>query len=108
MTIASSRVIVYWRPYCPYCVRLRRGLRREGIDFAEVNIWKEPEAAKLVRSHAGGNETVPTVAVGEMLMINPSAPQVLDVIREHHPEFVTHRATSGGGRWNFPLRKHRT
>lgn len=42
-----------------------------------VNIWDDPEAAAFVRSVARGNETVPTVAVGEIAMVNPSVKDVL-------------------------------
>ncbi len=66
----------YWRPGCPYCASLLRGLRRRGIAFDSVNIWEDPQAAARVRAVANGNETVPTVFVGEQALVNPSAAQV--------------------------------
>ena len=81
-------ITVYWRPGCPYCVRLRSRLRRLGVQAREVNIWVEPEAAAVVRSFAGGNETVPTVVIDEVGMVNPSARQVLNELRRIAP----HRA----------------
>lgn len=74
----SSRpeVVVYARPGCPYCVSLRAGLRRSGVAFREVNIWDDPDAAAFVRSVASGNETVPTVTVGTISMVNPTARRV--------------------------------
>jgi glutaredoxin len=48
------------RPRCPYSFRLRRKLRRRGLPFREVNIWRDAAAAAAVRAAAGGNETVPT------------------------------------------------
>ena len=65
--------MVYSRPGCPYCFTLRADLQRAQLPFREVNIWEHPEAAAFVRSVARGNETVPTVTVGDVSMVNPSA-----------------------------------
>ena len=72
-------VTVYWRPGCPFCRSLRRGLKQTGLPTQEVNIWSDPEAAAFVRTHAGGNETVPTVAIGQSVLVNPSARQVVSL-----------------------------
>lgn len=72
---------VYWRPGCPYCRMLLGPLRRTDLRLREINIWENPEAAARVRSVAGGNETVPTVFVGDHAMVNPSVRQVLDAVR---------------------------
>ncbi|MFZ9483308.1 MAG: glutaredoxin domain-containing protein [Ilumatobacteraceae bacterium] len=77
-------VTVYWRPGCPFCSRLFRGLDESAIDYESVDIWEHPEAAEFVRSVARGNETVPTVAVrcGEetISMVNPPAADVAQAI----------------------------
>jgi len=72
--------VVYWRPGCPFCSMLRAGLRRKGIPYREVNIWEDPEAAAFVRSVARGNETVPTVTVGSVSLVNPSAGEVAKLL----------------------------
>jgi glutaredoxin-like protein len=72
-------VEVYWRPGCPSCRMLLRPLRRSGLRLREVNIWDDPAAAARVRSVADGNETVPTVFIGDHAMVNPSVRQVLAV-----------------------------
>jgi glutaredoxin-like protein len=74
-------VEVYWRPGCPYCRMLLRPLRRSGLNLREFNIWDDPEAAAWVRSVADGNETVPTVFIGDQAMVNPSVRQVLAAAR---------------------------
>jgi glutaredoxin-like protein len=70
-------VTVYWRPGCGFCHILRRGLDRAGVERTEINIWEDPAAAAVVRSHARGNETVPTVLVGDVALVNPTAAEVL-------------------------------
>lgn len=76
---SSSEIELYTRPGCPYCFTLRTGLRRAGLTFREINIWENPDAAAFVRSVANGNETVPTVVVGAVQMVNPSARRVRTV-----------------------------
>ena len=71
----APTITVYWRPGCPFCMMLRRSLRRAGVATKEINIWDDPEAAATVRGAAGGNETVPTVEVGGRVLVNPSARQ---------------------------------
>ena len=74
-------VTFYWRSGCPFCMALRLGLRRDGLETVKRNIWKDPDAAAFVRSHAGGNETVPTVDIAGTVLVNPSARKVLAVAR---------------------------
>jgi glutaredoxin-like protein len=71
-----STATVYWRPGCPYCVRLKAGLRLTGTPHRLVDIHEDAEAAAFVRLHNGGDELVPTVAVGDLVLSNPGVRQV--------------------------------
>jgi hypothetical protein len=57
-----------------------RGLRANEVAFEEVNIWDDPTGTATVRALAHGNETVPTVVVGTVSLVNPSVATVLKVI----------------------------
>lgn len=81
----ESAVEFYWRPGCGFCMMLRAHLENAGLPLREVNIWEDPDAAARVRAAADGNETVPTVFVGPVAMVNPDIDQVLDAVREHAP-----------------------
>lgn len=85
---AIDAVHYYWRPGCPFCMLLERGLRKAGIETVDHNIWHDPEAAAIVRSYANGNETVPTVVVGTTGMVNPSAKQVAAHLAEVAPHLL--------------------
>ena len=78
--MSEPPVTVYWRPGCPFCAGLFRSLERAGILAERRNIWEDDEAAAFVRSVANGNETVPTVTVGDHAMVNPSVEQVAAAI----------------------------
>ena len=79
---AVGEITVYSRPGCPYCTTLKMGLKRTHTPFREVNIWSDPEAAMFVRSVANGNETVPTVTIGDVSLVNPSAGTVRRLAEE--------------------------
>lgn len=91
-------VTVYWRPGCPFCARLRHDLHAMGLPSREINIWTDRVAAARVRSVADGNETVPTVLVGEHALVNPSAAEVLARIRQAVPGYAPDPALARSGR----------
>ncbi|WP_327004631.1 hypothetical protein OHA72_58020 [Dactylosporangium sp. NBC_01737] len=68
---AAGRPIVYWRPGCQYCLRLRLRLLGRARHASWVNIWRDPDGAAAVRQVAGGNETVPTVILPDGAHVNP-------------------------------------
>lgn len=59
--VRDGRVIVYWRPGCVFCARLRLRLGPLARRATWVDIWADPEAAAFVRDVNGGAEIVPTV-----------------------------------------------
>ncbi|GIF03584.1 glutaredoxin domain-containing protein [Actinoplanes siamensis] len=74
----AGRPVVYWRPGCPYCLRLRARLGPDAARLEWVDIWKDPEGAAVVRGFADGNETVPTVVFGGEGFVNPDPQFVRD------------------------------
>src|SRR4051812_7742873 len=47
---ADGRPVVYWRPGCTYCLRLRLRLGRRAHRLHWVNIWRDPAGAAAVRA----------------------------------------------------------
>ena len=77
----DGRPVVYWRPGCPFCMRLRASLGRDAGKLHWVDIWDDPAGAASVRAVAGGDETVPTVVAGDRSFVNPAPSLVRDLIR---------------------------
>ncbi|MGW0424894.1 glutaredoxin domain-containing protein [Streptomyces sp. NPDC003015] len=67
----DGRPVVFWRPGCKYCLRLRIRLGRSAHQLHWVDIWRDPAAAAVVRAANDGNETVPTVIVAGEPRTNP-------------------------------------
>lgn len=70
--IEKSVPLIYWRPGCIFCLRLRVALLLRGKKAVWTNIRADAAAAARVRSVNDGNETVPTVFVGTGHRTNPS------------------------------------
>ena len=77
MTEPNATVDFYWRPGCGFCMMLDRRLSKAGIADRAGSGNVAITGSRFVRSVARGNETVPTVVVGDQAMVNPSAKQVL-------------------------------
>jgi mycoredoxin len=73
-------VTLYTRPGCPWSIRLERRLRRAGVAYDRIDIWSDDDAAAFVRSVARGHETVPTLVVGDQVLVNPKAATAIDAI----------------------------
>jgi mycoredoxin len=56
-----AQVTMYSTTWCGYCRRLKLQMDKAGIDYVEVDIERDPEAARYVESVNGGNQTVPTI-----------------------------------------------
>jgi len=70
---------MYSTTWCGYCHRLKAQLQRIGLEFDEVDIEQDPEAAAFVASVNDGNETVPTLVFDDgSTLTNPSLRQVQD------------------------------
>ncbi|MFN8157445.1 MAG: mycoredoxin [Candidatus Nanopelagicales bacterium] len=70
-------VTMYTTTWCGYCQRLKAQMTREGIEFTEVDIEHDPEAAAFVESVNGGNQTVPTLLFPDgSAATNPSIKEV--------------------------------
>jgi mycoredoxin len=91
VTPSSSQpaaITVYWRPGCGACSALLRQLDRLGVRIDTRDIWEDPTASARVRQVAGGHETVPTVFVGDVPLVNPTPDDVMRTAAAFAPELV--------------------
>lgn len=76
----DTDIVMYARPGCPFCTMLRADLAAAGLTYRERDIWQDPTAAAAVRKVANGNETVPTINVGDVWLVNPSVDEIRQAI----------------------------
>ncbi|MEZ5217028.1 MAG: NrdH-redoxin [Ilumatobacteraceae bacterium] len=85
-----AEIVMYQRPGCGFCTMLRRNLQRAEIVPGGRHLGRT-RAAAFVRSVANGcEETVPTIAIGTVAMVNPSLDEVIAAARQQAPDSVAH------------------
>jgi mycoredoxin len=56
-------ITVYSRPWCGSVMRAKRWLDQRNIPYTEVDITRDPAAARSVEELNGGFQSVPTILV---------------------------------------------
>ena len=73
----SSKFVMYSTRWCGPCKRLKAMLDADGIEFTEVDLEQDPDAAAIVERVNNGNQTVPTLVFSDgETMTNPSFAKV--------------------------------
>ena len=85
---AGDFVEFYTRRGCPISARLARQLQRRRLPMRYHDIWADERDAAFVRSVARGNETVPTVLIGDTALVAPSVRQVFAVLIDQAPHLL--------------------
>ena len=68
---------MYSTTWCGYCRRLKVQLDQAGLDYREVDIERDADAARFVEGVNGGNQTVPVIEFPNgRTATNPSLTQV--------------------------------
>lgn len=62
---------IYSAPWCPSCVSLKKWLETQGIPYHEKNV-DEPGVREEMNSRTNGNQTIPTLFIGDEYWVNPS------------------------------------
>lgn len=57
-------VLMYTKPWCPYCVRARQLLKSKGVEFTDINVSGKPELRQEMETRSG-RHTVPQIWIGE-------------------------------------------
>jgi mycoredoxin len=72
-----AQVTMYSTTWCGYCRRLKLQLDQAGISYEEIDIERDPDAARFVEGVNGGNQTVPVIRFpDETTATNPSLREV--------------------------------
>lgn len=66
-----EKIQVYTTTWCRDCHRAKWYLNEWGVEYEEIDIEKTPGAAQQVMDWANGRRVVPTILVGDRVLINP-------------------------------------
>lgn len=58
-------VEIYTSPLCGFCHSAKRLLSQKGVNFAEIDVWANPDRKPEMIQRANGGRTVPQIFVGD-------------------------------------------
>ena len=71
----QPRVLLFTTPTCSWCRRTKRYFREKGIRFKEIDVTRDPRAAKdLVRWT--GQMGVPVIRIGNQFVVGFDKPKI--------------------------------
>lgn len=74
--MGNGRAVVFWKPGCMFCERLLRAVGDDGR-VTWVNVRVDQEANDEVCRLNNGDELTPTAIIGDKVLRNPSAEELL-------------------------------
>jgi glutaredoxin 3 len=64
--LSTPPVLIYTKPYCPYCVRAVDLLQKKGVDYVEIDDAAfDPEKKREMIQKANGRTTFPQIFIGD-------------------------------------------
>jgi glutaredoxin len=76
----KPEVILYCTPWCPGCRAARDFLKQHRIEYVEVDIKQDRDAAARVRGWADGNETTPTFDIRGEIVVDWDRERVAELL----------------------------
>ena len=74
-TTSQPKVIVFSTPTCSYCTAAKSYFRQKGIKFRDVDVSKDPAAARdMVRR--SGQQGVPVIDIGGKIVVGFDRPRI--------------------------------
>lgn len=71
----KQRVIVFSTPTCTYCNRAKHYFRQQGVRFRDVDVSKDPAAARdMVRR--SGQQGVPVIDINGKIVVGFNKPEI--------------------------------
>jgi glutaredoxin-like YruB-family protein len=71
----QPKVIVFSTPTCTYCNAAKRYFRQKGIHFKDVDVSRDPAAARdMVRR--SGQQGVPVIDIGGKIVVGFNQPKI--------------------------------
>ena len=58
------KVVIYTKPFCPYCSRAEALLAKKGVDYEEIVASMDPELREEMRQRSG-RMTYPQIFIGD-------------------------------------------
>jgi glutaredoxin len=77
----QAEVVMYCTSWCPDCRRAREFFRAHHIDYQQINIMHDREAAQRLREWTGGDEITPTFTIHGTVVVGYSEDKLRALLR---------------------------
>lgn len=61
----ANSIEIYTSPLCGFCHAAKRLLKQKGVNFTEIDVFREPSRKAEMIERANGGRTVPQIFVGD-------------------------------------------
>ncbi|MGE0641575.1 MAG: glutaredoxin family protein [Thermoanaerobaculia bacterium] len=78
--MADLTLDLYTTGWCPDCRIAKRVLGELGVDYREIDIEQDPQAAQLVIRENQGRRRVPTIAISDRFYGNPRPAELRSLV----------------------------
>lgn len=68
-----NKPILYSADWCAYCQTTKKWLAQNDVDY-ELKDVDDPAIREEMNQKADGNQTIPTLVIGDEYYVNPSVP----------------------------------
>ena len=75
-----THVTMYSTTWCGYCRRLKRQMDEAGISYEVIDVDVHEGYDERIIAATGGFRVVPTLEVGEKLLVNPTIREVEEAL----------------------------
>ena len=58
-----SKIEVYSKDYCPYCVKAKDLLKQKGLKFTEIDVTHDEKGYNIMVNRSNGRKTVPEIFI---------------------------------------------
>ena len=80
--LPTGGVVLYCTRWCPSCVKARKWLFEQEIEYVEVNVGTSGKAAEQLKKWTGGNRTTPTLDIEGTIIVGWDQDKVAEVLKE--------------------------
>ena len=75
----NKKVIVYSTTFCPYCVTLKEFLKKKNVEFEDINVSQDREAAKKMID-ISGQTGVPVADIDGQIVVGFDRGKIINLL----------------------------